>query len=113
MRLQPLSYVCFANGFSEQSSSTEISPFYTQYANQYLRDMPASTLGLIIEIVLFALGLYLYLFARGIISFGSDEAKARAEAFRKDNAIWMRLLGLALAAIMAMNIGLHIKEMMA
>jgi hypothetical protein len=74
--------------------------------------MTASTVGLIVEILLLALGLYLYLFARGIISFGSDEAKARAEAFRKDNSTWMRLMGLALAAVMAMNVFFHIKEMM-
>jgi hypothetical protein len=74
--------------------------------------MTSSTAGLIVEILLFAIGLYLYLFARGIISFGSDEAKARAEAFRKDNSTWMRLMGLALAAVMAMNVFFHVKEMM-
>ncbi|WP_020568177.1 hypothetical protein [Neolewinella persica] len=74
--------------------------------------MTSSTAGLIVEILLFAIGLYLYLFARGIISFGSDEAKARAEAFRKDNATWMRLMGLALAAVMAMNVFFHVREMM-
>lgn len=75
--------------------------------------MAASVFLLVLEIILFAIGLYLYLFARGMISFGSDESKARAEAFRKENALWLRLLGLALAAVMAVNIGLHVKEMMA
>ena len=74
--------------------------------------MTASTAGLIIEILLLALGLYLYLFARGIISFGNAESKARAEAFRKDNSTWMRLMGLALAAVMAMNVFFHVREMM-
>ncbi|SEP56421.1 hypothetical protein [Neolewinella agarilytica] len=75
--------------------------------------MQASIFLLVLEVLLFALGLYLYLFARGVLSFGSDESKARAEEFRKGNALWMRLLGLALAAIMAINIVVHVKEMMA
>jgi uncharacterized membrane protein len=74
--------------------------------------MNASLLGLIIEIVFLLIGLYLYLFARGVVSFGSEEARARAEAFRKDNATWMRLIGLALAAVMAMNVFFHVREMM-
>ncbi len=74
--------------------------------------MTASTIGLIVEILLFGLGLYLYLFARGLISFGTPEARQRAEAFRKDNATWMRLLGLALAAIMGLNVFFHLREML-
>lgn len=74
--------------------------------------MTSSILSLIIQIAFFAIGLYLYLFGRGLVSFGKPEARARAEAFRKDNATWMRLLGLALAAIMAMNVFFHVKEMM-
>lgn len=74
--------------------------------------MSASTLGLVVELLLFALGLYLYLFARGVLSFGKAEVRARAEAFRKDNATWMRLLGLALAAIMGLNVVLHLREML-
>lgn len=69
--------------------------------------------GLLINLAFFAIGLYLYLFARGLISFGKPETRARAEAFRKDNATWMRLLGLALAAIMAANIFLDVKTMLA
>ena len=73
--------------------------------------MTSSTLGLIIQIVFLIIGLYLYLFARGLVSFGTPEARARAEEFRKDNATWMRLMGLALAAIMAMNVFFHVKEL--
>jgi len=75
--------------------------------------MSTSTLGLLIDVVLFALGLYLYLFARGAVKFGTPEVRARSEEFRKDNALWMRLLGLALAAIMGLNIFLHVQEMLA
>lgn len=74
--------------------------------------MTASLIGLIVEILLFALGLYLYLFARGLLRFGSAEARARAAAFRKDNGTWMRLLGLALAAIMGLNVFFHLRELL-
>lgn len=59
---------------------------------------------LLIQGAFFLIGVYLYLFARGFIRFGSEEVKARSEAFRQENKGWMRLLGLALAAIMLMNI---------
>ncbi len=68
-------------------------------------------LGLVIEIIFFALGVYLYLFARGFVRVKNPELQARAEDFRKDNAGWMRLLGLALAAIMLMNIVLHVMDL--
>lgn len=65
--------------------------------------MNTSVAGLIFYLLFFAIGLYLYLFARGLVRFGDEATRARAEAFRKDNATWMRLLGLAVAAIMAAN----------
>lgn len=68
-------------------------------------------LGLIVEILLLALGVYLYLFARGIIKVKDPERRERAESFRQHNATWMRLLGLALAAIMLMNVILHISQL--
>ena len=74
--------------------------------------MNPAIFGLLVNAAFFAIGLYLYLFARGLISFGKPEARARAETFRKDNATWMRLLGLALAAIMAINIFLDVKAML-
>ncbi|NJC24787.1 hypothetical protein [Neolewinella antarctica] len=73
--------------------------------------MSASTIGLILEIVLFAAGVYLYLFARGAIKFSNAEAKARTTEFREENKTWMRLLGLALAAVMAINIVVHLTEL--
>lgn len=75
--------------------------------------MNPAIFGLLVNLAFFAIGLYLYLFARGLIRFGKPDARARAEAFRKDNATWMRLLGLALAAIMAINIFLDVKAMIA
>ncbi|THH41273.1 hypothetical protein [Neolewinella litorea] len=73
--------------------------------------MTISLVGLLIELLLLAVGVYLYLFARGLISFGSPESRARAEAFRADNATWMRLLGLALAALMLVNVVLHVRDL--
>ncbi|MEO0733353.1 MAG: hypothetical protein AAFZ52_11000 [Bacteroidota bacterium] len=75
--------------------------------------MSASVLSLIVEILLFALGVYLYLFARGLVKFGKPEARARAEEFRKGNGTWLRLLGLGLAAVMGLNIALHVQELLA
>lgn len=75
--------------------------------------MNSAIAGLIINFAFFAIGLYLYLFARGLIKFGKPEARARAEDFRKENATWMRLLGLALAAIMGVNLFLDIQAMLA
>ncbi len=74
--------------------------------------MNYSILGLVIELLLFACGVYLYLYARGIVRPGSGEARERAEVFRRDNATWMRLLGLALAALMLVNVALHLGDLM-
>lgn len=68
-------------------------------------------LGLLVEILLLALGVYLYLFARGIVQVKDPDRRERAESFRQQNATWMRLLGLALAAIMLLNIVLHIAQL--
>ncbi len=73
--------------------------------------MTASIIGLVIELLLLALGVYLYLFARGGVKAGSPEQRKRAEAFRQDNKGWMRLLGLALAAVMLLNVILHLTEL--
>ncbi|WP_020535528.1 hypothetical protein [Lewinella cohaerens] len=68
-------------------------------------------LGLLVEVLLLALGVYLYLFARGIIKVKDPERRERVESFRQQNATWMRLLGLALAAIMLMNVVLHVSQL--
>jgi hypothetical protein len=70
-------------------------------------------IGLLFEIIFFAIGVYLYLFARGLVRTGNSELQKKAEAFRQDNAWWMRLLGLAIAAIMGANIFLHLREIFA
>jgi len=67
-------------------------------------------LGLIFEILLFALGAYLYLFARGVIKTKDPDRKDQVEEFRLKNAGWMRLLGIALAAVMLINIIVHLQQ---
>ncbi len=69
--------------------------------------------GFIIQFLFLAIGLYLYLFSRGLIRFGSEEVRGKSEGFRKDNAGWMRVLGLALAAIMLANIVIGLMEVSA
>lgn len=67
--------------------------------------------GLLFEILFFLLGIYLYLFARGIVRTGNPDLRKRAESFRASNAWWLRLLGLAIAAIMGLNIYLHLANL--
>ena len=69
-------------------------------------------LGLLFELILFGLGIYLYLFARGIVKVKDPERREQAENFRQENAGWMRILGLALAAIMFLDIVLHLSQLL-
>jgi len=69
-------------------------------------------LGLIFEILFLVLGIYIYLFALGRIGTRNPEIRSRAEAFRKANGWWMRLLALALIAIMLVNIYFHLMELL-
>lgn len=70
--------------------------------------------GLLFELVLLGIGLYLYLFALGKISSrGQDpEFRKRAEAFRNRNGWWLRLAGLALMAISLVNLALHLSQLL-
>lgn len=61
-------------------------------------------LGLLVELLLLGLGLYIYLFARGMISFGAGERAEKAARFRAENGQLLRILALALMAIMLMNV---------
>ncbi|MBL7816164.1 MAG: hypothetical protein JNL70_14190 [Saprospiraceae bacterium] len=67
-------------------------------------------LGLLFEFCFLALGIYAYRFATGKIKF-SETQRPMAEQFRKENSGWMRLTGLALIAIMSVEIVLHIVQM--
>jgi len=67
---------------------------------------------LVIELLLFGLGLYLYLFAIGQVRAKNPEAQKKMNDFRSQNSGWMRYGGLALMAIMLVNIVLHVRDMM-
>ena len=70
-------------------------------------------LGLLTEILLLGLGIYVYLFAIGRLHFKDEATNARAETFRKSNSRWMRIGALLLMAIMVVNIFLHLSQLMA
>ena len=69
-------------------------------------------LGLFFEFVLLVVGVYMYLFARGFLKAKDPEVQKKAEAFRSRNAWLLRIGGLALTAIMALNLVLHIRELL-
>ena len=66
--------------------------------------MGSNVTALVIHLLFFAIGSYVYLFARGMVGTGDGPRHARAEAFRQENATWMRYLGLAMAAVMLLNV---------
>lgn len=66
--------------------------------------------GLFVEIALLAIGVYLYLFSRGMLKVKDKALQQKAEAFREGNAWWLRLGSLALIAIMIVNIFLHLQS---
>lgn len=67
-------------------------------------------IGLIFEFCFLALGIISYRFATGKMRF-SESQRPMADRFRKENGGWMRILGLALAAIMSIEIVLHIFQL--
>ena len=68
--------------------------------------------GLLIEIIFLLMGLYLYLFSRGVFQPSEPAAQRRAEEFRQRNGWWLRLIGLLLMAIMAVNIFFHVQDLL-
>jgi len=67
--------------------------------------------GLIFEILFLGLSIYLYLFAIGVFKSKDPSRQKKSEAFRQSNGWWLRLLALAVAAIMAVNIYLHLLDL--
>lgn len=68
-------------------------------------------IGLFFELLLFLFGLYLYLYAIGKLQPKGESAQQQAADFRKRNGWWMRIGGLAIMAIMLVNIYLHIVQL--
>lgn len=60
------------------------------------------------EFIFLCAGIYMYLFAAGHIKFSDFEAEAKAQKIRRKNGRWLRILGLAVAAIMTVNLYLSL-----
>lgn len=69
-------------------------------------------LGLLLEFLFLAVGVYLYLFALGRLPVKDEKARQNAEAFRLKNGWWIRLAALALMAVMSVNIFFHIRQLL-
>lgn len=69
-------------------------------------------IGLLVECLFLILGIYVYLFSRGFVKFSDESSQEKAEAFRNDNQTLLRLLSLALIAIMGLNIFLHLRTLL-
>jgi len=69
-------------------------------------------IGLLTEIAFFCAGVYLYLFTIGRIKFNSFEAEAKAAKIRRENGGMLKILSLAVAAIMLVNMYLSIRDLM-
>jgi hypothetical protein len=68
-------------------------------------------LGLLFEVVFFFVGLYVYLLSRGMIKVSDPELAKQFERAKKKFGWGIRLLSLALMAIMLLNIFLHIQAL--
>lgn len=72
-------------------------------------------IGLLVELILFAFAVYIYLFAIGKMT-QSNKIKAadkeKAEAFRQENKSWMKPMSLLLAAILLVEIVLNVKQLL-
>lgn len=68
--------------------------------------------GLIFEILILVAGIYVYLFAIGKLKAKDQNRQKKAEAFRKENQVWLKYSSLLLVAIMLIEIVMHIKALM-
>lgn len=67
-------------------------------------------LGLLLEFLFLGIAVYLYLFASGRLKSKDAQLQAKADRFRKDNGGWLRIMSLAVMAIMTLNIVIHIMQ---
>lgn len=68
--------------------------------------------GLIFELLLFGAGVYIYLFAIGGWKIGNPVFQKQGEAFRRENSRLLRIVALALMAIMFVNILLSLRDLL-
>ncbi len=69
--------------------------------------------GIIVQLLLLGAGVYLYLYAIGAVSTKNPAFRAQSEAFRRENGRWLRILSLALMAIMFVNVLLSLRDLLA
>lgn len=67
--------------------------------------------GLILEFIFLGIGIYFYLFSIGKIKSKDPKAQKKAESFRRSNYRWLRILSLALIALMSLEIILHVQSL--
>ncbi len=68
-------------------------------------------LGLVIEFIFLFFGIGVYLFAKGWFTPKDILRAKNTDEIRKNNGGWMRIIGLALAAIMTVNIIIHLQQL--
>ena len=68
-------------------------------------------IGLIFELVFLGIGVYLYLFAIGKLKTEDQTLQEKANTFRKQNGRWLRILALAMIALMLIEITLHLNQL--
>lgn len=70
-------------------------------------------LGLAAEVFFLGIGVYFYLLAIGKIKAKDPAAQKKLDDFLASNSRWLRMLALALSAIMVVNIYLHLSAIFA
>lgn len=68
-------------------------------------------LGLIIEFAFLLIGVQVYRFSIGRALPRDEQRREQAEAFRVQNKRWLKILSLLLVAIMIVEIGLHLYQL--
>ncbi len=68
-------------------------------------------ISLLIELAFLIAGIYVYLFSIGRVRAKDPALSKKAESFRARNGGWLRILSLALIALMAVEIYLHITQL--
>ncbi|MCR9287097.1 MAG: hypothetical protein NXI23_06855 [Bacteroidetes bacterium] len=68
--------------------------------------------GLLFEFMFLIMGIYLYFFSIGKVQSNDPEKQKKADDFRAQNAGWLKIVSLALVAIMVVNIYLHLQEIL-
>ncbi|GAB5551281.1 MAG: hypothetical protein Sapg2KO_08720 [Saprospiraceae bacterium] len=64
--------------------------------------------GIIVELLLLGVGVYIYLFSIGVAKIKKPSNAEKAEKFRQENGSWLKILALALMAIMFFNVVLSL-----